>query len=497
MKTNIVPLRQEGYELLHQGAYELARIEANGIHIDLERLQNTREGLRAKVQTIKAELQQEPEWELWRKRFGKKAKLTSGDQLGTILYDVLGYPVTNYTESGKPSTDEEALMKMQLPFADKWIRMGKFDKAEGTFLRGIERETVDGWLHPVFNLHTVRTYRSSSDSPNFQNFPVRDPEIAKLIRSCFIASNRKSVLVENDFKGIEVSVSACYHHDENFISYITTPGKDMHGDMAAQIYCLPVDKVSKEARHEAKNKFVFPQFYGDYYIACARNLWDGAIKRQLKGPDGEPLLDFLKTRGIKKLGLCDPEKEAVKGTFERHLKDVENDFWNNRFKTYGRWRKDFYRAYLDKGFFDMHTGFRVFGAFQRNNVTNYPVQGSAFHCLLWSLIQINRRLRQYRMKSKVVGQIHDSLIGDVRVRELTNYLEIVEQVTTVELRKHYKWLIVPLGIEYEMSPSDGSWHNKTAVKFERGVYNHEDKENKITTRHARKFIRYLNKLPKK
>ncbi len=493
MKLNA--LRQEGYELLHQGCISLAQVEGNGIRIDMDRLAQTKEELAGKIKTLKSEIQETEVWKLWRRRFGDKAKLSSREQMGVIFYKELGFEVQDFTEKGKASTDEEALQKIDHPIIPDLLRISKYEKALGTFLKGIEKEVVNGRLHPIFNLHLARTYRSSSDSPNFQNLPVRDKEIAKIIRTLVIPTSPKHALVENDFKGIEVSVSACYHHDRNFISYITTKGKDMHRDMAAQIYMIKPEEVSKDARYGAKNKFVFPQFYGDYYVACARNLWDWAIKGKLTGPGGIPMLDHLKTQGIHKLGACDPEEDPKKGTFEKHLQEVEDDFWNNRFMEYGKWRKDFYRSYLDKGYFDMHTGFRVYGSFPRNAVTNYPVQGSAFHCLLWTLIQVNAKLNKYKMRSKVVGQIHDSLIGDVRIDELGDYLSIVEETATVRLRQHYEWLVVPLEIEYEIAPSDGSWYDKKEVKFKGGFFSHpKDPEKRTTDPH--KFMAALNRFAK-
>ncbi len=293
MKVNAI--RQEGYQLLHDGLIELSRVEANGIRIDVPRLEKTKEDLKKKLRVLKHEMEEESIWKVWRRQYGEKANLSSRDQLGKILHGELGYEVTSETETGRPATDEEALQKIDHPFVTKLIRYLKYDKTLGTFLKGIEKEVVDGRLHPVFNLHVARTYRSSSDSPNFQNFPVRDKEISELIRSHFIAS-KGHILVENDFKGIEVSVSACYHKDPNFISYITTPGKDMHRDTAAQIYMLDPEDVSKDARYGAKNKFVFPQFYGDFYVACARNMWEWIAKAKLKGPDGKSLYKHLQKK---------------------------------------------------------------------------------------------------------------------------------------------------------------------------------------------------------
>jgi DNA polymerase-1 len=113
--------------------------------------------------------------------------------------------------------------------------------------------------------------------------------------------------------------------------------------------------------------------------------------------------------------------------------------------------------------------------FTRNQVINLPVQGAAFHCLLWSLIQVNRKLREKDMKSRIVGQIHDSIIADVPEEEVTDYLEIVTLVVKL-LRVHYKWLIIPLEIECEISPPGKSWFAKREVKYKGdGQFEHEGK----------------------
>lgn len=481
-------IRQEGYQLLHDGVAELAIVELNGIRIDVDLLKITKRRLSRRIRKLKTKIEEDNAWKKWQRRYGSETNIASRTQLGTVLFEEMGFESVSQTAGGREATDEEALQGIDHPFVKAWIRHAKYEKTLGTFLKGIEKEMVDGRLHPSFNLHTVRSYRSSSDSPNFQNFPVRDKEIAEIIRSLFIAS-KGCVLVENDFASIEVNLSACYHHDENFISYITTPGKDMHRDMAAQIYMLEPDEVDKDARYGAKNKFVFPQFYGDFYIACARSLWDWIDRGKLKGPDGKSLRKHLNRNGITKLGACDPEQDPVQGTFEAHLREVEHDFWNQRFGEYGQWRKDWYRQYLDKGYFDLLTGFRVHGTFPKNAVTNYPVQGSAFHCLLWTLIQANRALRKYKMRSKIVGQIHDSLIADVRVEELSDYLAIVEEITTERLRKHWPWICVPMRVEYEIAPVGSNWFQKREVKFKKGNFKHPTKD--VWTDDAEKFLRIL------
>lgn len=471
----------------------MSQVEAHGMRVDVDYLDRQLTSMKGKIRETERELQTTDVWKQWRRRFGEKANLGSHEQLGELLYKVMKFEPVDFTDTGAPATDIEALEKIDLPFIKDYLRLAKMDKAHGTYLKGIRREVVGDRIHPVFNLHTVQTYRSSSDSPNFQNMPVRDPVIAKLIRRCFIPSE-KCVIVENDYAGVEVKVAACYHQDRAMLSYIRDTTKDMHRDMAAQIYCLTSEWVKmhgKEHRYAAKNKFVFPQFYGDYYISCAKALWEYMERAGLKGPDGNPLREHLAKHGITRLGKCDPEQKPVKGTFEYHIKEVEDDFWNNRFGEYGRWKKEWYNEYLREGGFNTLTGFRIDGVMKRNEVINYPVQGSAFHCLLWSLVRINKELRRYKMKSRIAGQIHDSLIGDVRCDELKDYLDLVRDVMTVQIKEAYPWLIVPLDIENEICPELGTWYDKTEVGIADNIFTFKPKgaDDKIVVEGAEEFLR--------
>jgi DNA polymerase I len=475
---NVQAFQRSGYQLLHEGVIALAEVEANGIRIDVDRLETVREELNERIVTMDRDIKQSEVWDDWKHRFGQSANLSSRDQLSEMVYEVLKFPVLDYTDRGAPSVDDEALQKMDHPFLADYREIETLRKLLKTFINGIASEVVNGRLHPSFDLHRARTMRSSSSSPNFQNLPVRNKESSAVIRSLFTASPG-CVLVENDFKGIEVTVSAAYHKDKNFISYITTPGKDMHRDMAAQIYLMDPKEVSKDSRYGAKNKFVFPQFYGDFYVSCARSLWDWIEKGKLTGPGDVPLKEHLAENGIEELGACDPEQEPAKGTFEHHLQKVENDFWNNRFQQYGRWRRDWYKLYLSRGYFDILSGFRISGFMRRNAVINYPVQGAAFHCLLQTLIWVNAEIKKRRMKTKLVGQIHDSLIADVPESELWDYLDIVHHAVVNRLRAHWKWINVPLEIETELCAPGKTWFDKQEVKFDFKTGELADKNGKI------------------
>lgn len=469
---------KDAYKLLHNGVLALADCEHEGIRIDTEYLDRTLEETREKLKELDRGLRDSREWSLWRKRF-KNPNLDSHDQLAVVLFEVMGLPNSGKTESGKWSSDEAALSKVGTPFTKAYLERMKVAKVYGTYLKGIRREVDEnGFIHPVFNLHTTVTYRSSSDTPNFQNMPIRNPVMGKIIRRCFIP-RPGHVLVECDYSGVEVRVAACYHKDKNMLSYINDTSRDMHRDMGAQIYKLDADWMKangKNIRAVAKNKFVFPQFYGSWYVSCARDMWEEIYTRKLTGPDGDSLYEHLKKNGIRELGACDPKQKPKKGTFEEHMKNVEDDFWNNRFKAYGKWKKSWYAQYQEEGGFDTLTGFRIDGAMGKNDVINYPVQGAAFHCLLWSVTRINSILRKRKMASRIVGQIHDSCIGDVKIEELTEYMEIVKRVMTVEIEKKFPWLIVPLAIEADITPPNGSWNDKTETKYDAGKYTVEMKE---------------------
>lgn len=458
------PITHQGYKLLHDGCIALSEVEANGIRIDTDYLKKMIEKTGRQIQQITEQLKEDKIYKTWRKRYGSKTNMDSKEQLGKILFDVMEYPCHNRTKTGRPKADEEALKETKLPFVKLYLKAAKLKKAKNTYLKGILRETVDGFLHPFFNLHLVRSLRGSSDHPNFQNQPVRNPVIRKLVRRAFIARKNHHI-VEVDYSGAEICSAACYHHDPRMIRYIENDKLDLHRDMAAQLYLLKKSQVTKDARYCGKNMYVFPQFYGDYYVHCAEHLWKAISKMSLKTVDGLSLRKHLREQGIKRLGKLDPDLSPRDGTFEKHVQEVEDDFWKRRFKVYNQWKQDWYYDYLDNGYFDTLTGFRIEGMMNRKQVVNYPPQGDAFHWLLWSLIRIMKLLRKYKMKSWVGGQIHDSIVGDVHRKERKDYLEICKQVMTIDVRKHWPWIIVPLKIEAEVAPVGGSWYDKEEVEI--------------------------------
>ncbi len=438
----MTPTGLQGYALLLEGAKALAHLEYRGVRVDEEYCRDWMSKLETRINSLKAEALETKEGRKWKSIYGATTNLDSPAQLSRLLFKELGLKPTKVTTKGNAAVDEEVLKSINLPLITCLLEIRRWAKVRGTFLKNLLDETRGGRLHPFYHLHTTVTYRSSSTSPNFQNLPMRDPEIMAIVRGAIRPPPGFQIL-EIDYSGIEVRVAACYHKDPAMLKYINDPTKDMHRDMASEIFVLPGSEVTKPIRHSAKNRFVFPQFYGDYWKRCAASMWEDAATLNLR--------DHLKGDGLSSLSK-----------FERHMEKIEDRFWKNRFPVYAKWKDRHYEEYLRRGYFDTLTGFRCSGLMGRNQVINYPVQGSAFHCLLWSLIHLNEAMR--KMKSKIVGQIHDSVIIYAAPNELKSLLAMAQQITCHDLRDEWKWIITPLDIEAEATEIDRPWSEKKKVK---------------------------------
>lgn len=439
------PVTRSAYKLLHNGALALAEAERNGIRIDVGYCKQAIKDLEKQEHELEKKILSTKAGKYWKHTYGASLKLGSADQLREVLKDIYDITMTG-------SLDKMHLSKVNVPLVSDILMHRKLNKARSTYLEGILKSCINGYLHPDFNLHTAQTFRSSCSNPNFQNIPIRDPWVAELIRKAFIP-RKGNRIVEKDYSGIEVRIAACYHQDPTMIEYLET-GYDMHSAMASECYMIPKDKVPKLARYAAKNKFVFPAFYGSYYKQIAPDLWNAIDELKLE-VDGVPLKKHLKEKLI--------VKSSVYDAFEEHIQAVENSFWNLRFPVYTQWKKDWWETYLKKGYFLTKTGFICRGKMKRNEAINYPVQGSAFHCLLWSFIEMTKALKKNKMKSVLIGQIHDSALGDVPEDEFEDYVALFREISTERIREAWDWIILPLDVEVEATDVDKSWFTKKGV----------------------------------
>jgi DNA polymerase I-like protein with 3'-5' exonuclease and polymerase domains len=244
---------------------------------------------------------------------------------------------------------------------------------------------------------------------------------------------------------------AVYAQNEDLINigaYVkgSNPKLDIHRDMAMECYRLGADEWTKTTRSFAKNQYVFPTLYGSYYVSCARNLWSQIGRGKLTTAAGLGIYQHLERKGI-----------GDQKQFEAHIKRVEEKF-NARFPTWSREKIRWWEQYLERGWFPLSTGFVCKGIYSYNNLMNTPIQGPSFHLLLWSLIQLNRWTKEKNRKTRVICEIHDSIIADVHREELEEYVEKATQVMTVDVRKHWDWILTPLAVEIEVA--EKNWFEK-------------------------------------
>jgi len=451
----------DGYNLLQRGAIALAEVEANGMRIDVPYLDKAIADTATRIKNIEEKLRCCEEYKLQRRRYGQNTNLTSRDQLSAVLFEDMEYEPLTTTATDKPQLDETALEHVGTKYTKGFLRLEKLKKLHGTYLLGVRREVEGEYLHSFFGLHLVRSYRGQSDSPNVQNMPIRDPIQGKIIRQAFIPDDG-CVIVEFDYSSLEVMV-ACALSGDPKLTYDAIEG-DMHRDMAAECFMLDQSNVAKGTRQCTKGGFVFAEFYGDWWKKVAKNLWDGIGRDHLITKENEiPLYDHLAGQGIHNLGECDPRQDPVRGTFEHHIKAVEDRFWNERFKVYHAKRKAWIEEYKRLGYMDIVTGFRCMGPMSKNQVMNYRIQGPAFHCLLWALIELIGAMKRKCMGTKIIGQIHDSVIANVPLEEVDDYLYLANDIATNKLRAAWDWITVPLEVEAEMATTN--WYEKKEVEI--------------------------------
>lgn len=348
----------------------------------------------------------------------------------------------------------------------------------GQMIRGdeiravLEKEDLEGVV-PVYDIEVECEHNfivngvcvhNSSQDPNFQNLPIRIPWLKQMVRSCIVARKKRRIL-EVDYGGVEVCGAACHHKDPTMVHYIKTK-HDMHRDTAIQIYKLKPEQMAKPIRDAAKSLFVFAQFYGDYYLHCAKGLWEASASMVLA--DGTPMREHLARKGIKRLGKCVADERPVSGTFEHHVQTIERDFWQNRFPVYTQWKLDWMEAYKRRGWLKTKWGFICQGFMKRNQVVNFPIQSASFHCLLWSLIEIQKEIERRGLRCLIIGQIHDSIVFDCPDEERDEVLVLCREVMVERLYEEQEWTrVVPFTIEAEQSPVGGSWYEKEGVAIPR------------------------------
>lgn len=458
------PNTKEAYQLLHDGILALAEAESHGLKIDVKYIQKQKKKISKEIILLENKIYNSAFYKDWKKSAKKEPNIYSSQQLGNYLYKVKGVKIKKETATGEGSTDKETLRLLNIPELETLLEIKELKKVRDTYLDQFEREQVNGEIHPFYHLHIAQTYRGSSSNPNFQNVPKRDKKAMQITRRA-IKPRPGHQFLELDYSQLEVRIGACYSKDKKLIDDILHG--DMHRDVAIDLFKIKNFDKSKPGhstlRGAAKNGFVFPQFYGDYYENCAVNL----AQNWCKLPKGK----FKKGQGIEiEKGYTIADHFIDNGIksyrkFVATVQEAEHNFWNVRYKTHTKWKESIWRDYQSNGFITSKTGFTFQGIMKKNFVINYPVQSAAFHCLLWSLIEGTKALKREKMDSVIVGQIHDAIVFDVNPKELNKLIKIMNCIMCNDVRQYWPWIIVPLEIGAEICPVDGSWADKQELNI--------------------------------
>ncbi len=223
--------------------FVLARMEAVGIAVDRQVLQDLEASLRVEVASLEAKVHD---------LAGHTFNVNSTQQLRTVLYEELGLTPGKKTKSGSYSTDAQTLESLRLdhPIVDTLLQYREVEKLRSTYGEALLHEiAADGRIHATFRQTVARTGRLSSEQPNLHNIPVRT-EGGRRFRGAFIPRHGWKLLVA-DYDQIELRVIAHLSKDAGLIAAFTA-GEDIHRTVAAGVYGVDPSEVTHAQRERAK-----------------------------------------------------------------------------------------------------------------------------------------------------------------------------------------------------------------------------------------------------
>lgn len=444
-------LREEGleraYRLFHEGQEAFARVERNGIRVNVEEGRRFDRVWGEEIDALKDRILSTDEAKQFEKVKGRplkyEKKLSDAD-LRHLLFGILKFEPLARTDGGSDSVDAKTLKALaaKSELVQLELKLRRLFKLKNTYLSQFLRHEVGGFIYPSFNLHLTRSGRSSSSEPNFQNVPnpKRDPDWEEVVEVRRLIIPRDGhELWEVDYGSMEVRILACQSRDPVLIGYIEGGG-DMHADEAENLFQVTAEQAGKDRwktlRYYAKNQFVFPEFYGSYHKSIARSI---AIPE-----------DFF-------------PNTTYRSRFEKweaHIRRCEERFWEKYRKT-REWQDRVVAEYKRTGYVsDGAWGFRRRGYLTRNKLYNFPIQGPAYHCLQWTINEAVLREMpglvdtSSERGSKLCGEIHDALFFDGVPGEFENVRRKIDYLMTEKIREDNPWIIVPLATEWSRG---GDW----------------------------------------
>ena len=382
----------------------LASMEIEGVRVDTKVLDEMGENINKKLDELTSEIYNYA---------GEEFNIQSPKQLGEILFEKLEIPYPKKKKTSY-STAREILDKIvdYHPIVEKIIEHRTLNKIYTTYIVGIKNcVKEDGKLHTIYTQTLTRTGRLSSIEPNLQNIPIRYKE-GKEIRKAFIPEEN-SVFLSSDYSQIELRMFAHMSGEQTLIDAFKHH-LDIHTKTAMDIYHVSKDEVTKNMRRDAK-AVNFGIIYGISSFGLAEDL----------GVDIKTAKKFLDNYLETFPGIKNYMDKVIKDAYETgYVKTIMN-----------RKRK------IDELYNTNHM-IKVQG---ERMALNTPVQGSSADILKKAMIDIYNEFNRLNLKSKMILQVHDELIFNVKNDELEKVKEIVINF----MENAYK-LNVPLEVDVEI-----------------------------------------------
>jgi DNA polymerase-1 len=348
---------------------------------------------------------------------GETFNILSPKQLGEVLFEKLGLPTGKKNKSGF-STDAETLESLtdRHPSIPLILEYRFLTKLKSTFVDGLLNVVSDenDRVRTQFNQCVTATGRISSTEPNMQNIPVRTSQ-GREIRKAFIASEG-NLLVDADYSQIELRLLAHISGDEGMIHAFNS-GKDIHRTTASEVFGVPFEDVTSELRSAAK-AVNFGIVYGISDFGLARNL-DIPVKRAA---------EYIK--------LYFDRYPGVKAYLDRSVEDAKR-------MGYAVTMFDRRRAMLELKSSNYNT--RSFG---ERVAMNMPIQGTAADIIKLAMVKVSAMLKERRLKTKLILQVHDELIFDVPTAEVEEVVALVH-----DCMEHVASLLVELDADVKVGHS--------------------------------------------
>ncbi len=381
----------------------LARMEMNGIRIDVPLFQAMNKKLESDLSSVRKEIVG---------MAGEEFNLNSTPQLRGILFEKLGLPVLKKTKTG-PSTDAsvlEELAEMGHALPIRLMEYRQLEKLRNTYVDALPRlvNPLTGRIHTSFNQTVAATGRLSSSDPNLQNIPIRT-ELGREIRKGFVAEEGK-LFFGADYSQIELRVMAHFSGDEAFVRAFRE-GIDVHKQTASVIFGTPLDGVTSEMRARAKT-INFATLYGQGDFSLARQL--GVSREEAKDFIEEYFRRFSGVRAFLDLQVDLAREQGYVETLSgrrRYIPEMQAKNWNVR-----------------------QFGERV--------AQNTPIQGTAADLIKVAMIRIQKLLETRFPHSKLLLQVHDELLLEVPENEVEEVGKMV-----VEEMEGAMELNVPLAVD--------------------------------------------------